>query len=105
MPPDPRKLSDWLNSQPAAIQDALSLSQHLSPINRALHEWLREPWAQSIRLARIDGETAVFFASNASASTLLHFHSAAVLAFLRDRCNCNCDRIQIRVRPEAYTPV
>lgn len=104
MPDEPRTLADWLSQRPS-IRDALSRSQHLTRMNRAFHEWLREPWAPAVRLARVEGRTAVFFAADATASTMLHFHGPAVLSFLREHCDCPCDRLQIRVRPEAYGQV
>src|SRR5688572_17434956 len=103
MTPD-RTLSDWLQLQPGGIREILSRSRHLVQVNRALHDWLREPWADAVRLTSFEGDTAVFYVANASASTMLHFQSPAVLTFLRERFDARCTRVQIRVRPEAYKP-
>jgi len=101
----PRKLSDWLGAQPAAIRQILSRSEHLVQLNRDLLDWLRQPWADAVRLTRLDGDTAVFYVSNAAASTRLRFQAPQVLSFLRQRFDATCTRMQIRVRPEAYKRV
>lgn len=98
MPTDARKLSDWLR-QPSAARDALSRAENLVQINRALREWLAEPWTADVRLARL-GDTAVFYATHAGAATLLRYRSPDVLTWLRQRYNPACTHLQIKVRPD-----
>ena len=99
MPPDARTLSDWLHRQPNTVRDALSRTEQLIQINRDFSEWLREPWADAIRLASLT-DTAVFHAANAGAATLLRYRSPDILTWLRQRYNPACTHIQIRVRPD-----
>src|ERR1051326_4448689 len=102
MPPDARKLSDWLRRPSPATQPVLDRTELLSQATRALQQDVREPWVDSVRLARLEGDTAVFFVSNASASTWLRFHGPAVLAFLRERYQPACTRLEIKVRPDLH---
>jgi hypothetical protein len=101
MPPDARKLSDFLNRPSTATQDVLSRTELLVQATLALRRHLRDAWTRSVRLARLEGDTAVFFTSNASASTWLRFHGPEVLAFLRERFHPGCTRLEIKVRPDA----
>jgi len=99
MPPDARKLSDWLQSPTGTAREILAHSEHLTQVNQALRDWLKEPWADAVRLARLDGKTAVFYAVNASVSTLLRYRGPAILAYLRERHQAVCTELQIKVRP------
>lgn len=100
MPSDARKLSDWLHRQPGAVQQVLSHTEQLVQANREFREWLAEPWAASVRLAAFDGDTAVVYATNAAAATLLRFRAPAVTAYVRERWNPACNHLQINVQPE-----
>jgi hypothetical protein len=100
MPPDARKLSDFLERPATPTQDVLVRTELLAQITRALQGHLREPWANHVRLARLEGDTAVFFAADAAASTWLRFHGPEVLAFLRERYQAVCNRLEIKVRPD-----
>ncbi|MCI0749547.1 MAG: hypothetical protein L0Y32_03225 [Nevskiales bacterium] len=99
MPPDARKLSDWLHRQPTTVREALSRSEHLVQVNRAFQDWLRQPWTDAVRLAMLDDTAAVFHADHAAAATVLRFHSPAILAWLRQRYCPACTSIEIKVRP------
>ena len=103
MPSDARKLSDWLGGQSGLLQQALSHAEQLSRATSALRAYLDEPWSDAVRIAAIDGDTAVIYASHAAAATLLRFRSEAVLAFIRERYNPGCTRVQIKVQPDTYT--
>lgn len=103
MPSDARKLSDWLQQPNGALRDVLSRTDRLVELNREFREWLQEPWADAIRIATCDGDTAVLYAAHAAAATLLRFRAPAVLAFLRERYNPVCTQIQISVQPDTYT--
>lgn len=98
MPSDPRKLSDWLDSQPEAVRRALSNSEPLTLVNRAFRDWLGEPWADQVRIALL-GETTVIFAAHAAAATLLRFRTPAILAVVRERFEPACTAVQIKVQP------
>lgn len=100
MPSDARKLSDWLHRQSGTLQEVLSHTEQLVQVNRAFREWLREPWSDAVRIAALDGDTAVVYASNAAAATLLRFRAPAVLAFVQKRWNPACTNLQIKVQPE-----
>ena len=102
MPSDPRKLSDWLRRASGPIQNALSRTERLVQVNHAFREWLREPWAVDVRIASFDGDTAVLYAANAAAATLLRFRAPSIVAFVRERCNPACTDIQIKVQPDTY---
>ena len=99
MPSDARKLTDWLHQQPNSVRDALSRSEQLVQINRAFSDWLREPWADAVRLASL-GDTAVFYAAHAGTATLLRYRAPDILSWLRQRYNPACIDIQIKVRPD-----
>lgn len=99
MPTDARTLSDWLHRQPNSVRDALSRSEQLIQINRAFSDWLREPWADAVRLVSFDA-TAVFYAADAGAATLLRYRAPELLSWLRQRYNPGCTHVQIKVRPE-----
>jgi len=100
MPSDARKLSDWLHRQSGALQEILSHTEQLVQVNRAFREWLREPWADAVRIAALDGDTAVVYATNAAAATLLRFRAPAVVALVQKRWNPACTSLQIKVQPE-----
>lgn len=102
MPSDARKLSDWLRRQTGATQRALSHAEQLAQVNRAFHEWLREPWATEVRVAAIEGDTAVLYTAHAAAATLLRFRAPSIAAFVRERFNPACTEIEIKVRPDTY---
>ena len=102
MPPDARKLSDFLRGPSTATQEVLSRTALLAQATRALQRHLHEAWADHIRLARLEGDTALFFTSDAAASTWLRFNAPAVVAFLRERYHPACTRLEIKVRPDTY---
>jgi hypothetical protein len=104
MPSDARKLSDWLLRQPGLLKQALSRADQLTRATSALRAYLNEPWADAVRLAAFDGDTAVIYASHAAAATLLRFRAEAVLAFVKERYNPACTELQIKVQPEVYAP-
>ena len=100
MPSDAKKLSDWLQRQPDALQTALSRSEQLVQLNRAFREWLREPWADAVRIAESTGDTTVLYAAHAAAATFLRFRAEAILGFVRQRYNPDCTNLQIKVQPD-----
>lgn len=100
MPSDARKLSDWLHRQPGALQEVLSHTEQLVQVNRAFRDWLREPWSDTVRLASYEGATAVAYAANASAATLLRFRAPAVIAWVQEHWNPACTDLQIKVQPD-----
>jgi len=100
MPSDARKLSDWLHRQPGALQEILSHTEQLAQATRAFRDWLREPWAESVRITALDGDTVVVYAANAAAATLLRFRAPAAVAFVQKRWNPACTNLQIKVQPE-----
>ncbi|MGH8442694.1 MAG: DciA family protein [Nevskiaceae bacterium] len=100
MPSDARKLSDWLRRQAGALQEILSPTEQLVQANRAFRDWLREPWAESVRIVGLDGDTVVVYAANAAAATLLRFRAPAIVAFVQERWNPACTSLQIKVQPE-----
>jgi len=102
MPSDPRKLSDWLHRQTGAAQRVLEQAEHLVQVNRAFREWLREPWANDVRIVAVEGDVTVLFAANAAAATLLRFRAPSVVGFVRERYNPACTDIQIKVQPDTY---
>lgn len=100
MPSDVRKLSDWLHRQAGALQEVLSHTEQLVQVNRAFREWLAEPWAVTVRIASIDGDTAVIYVSDAATATHLRFRAPAVVALVRERWNPACTNLQIKVQPD-----
>lgn len=102
MPSDPRKLSDWLRRQSGPVQHALDHAEQLVQINRAFRDWLREPWANEVRIASIDGDAALLYATHAAAATLLRYRAPSIIAFVRERYNPACTEVQIKVRPDTY---
>jgi hypothetical protein len=100
MPSDPRKLSDWLRL--GSAQRVLEHAEQLVQVNRAFREWLREPWAQDVRIASFEGDAAVVYAANAAAATFLRFRAPSIVAFLRERYNPACTDLQIKVQPDTY---
>jgi hypothetical protein len=100
MPSDPRKLSDWLRL--GSAQRVLEHAEQLVQVNRAFREWLREPWANDVRIASFTGDAAVVYAASAAAATLLRFRAPSILAFVRERYNPACTDLQIKVQPDTY---
>ena len=100
MPTDVRKLSDWLRRQSGALQDVLSRTDQLVQVNRAFHDWLREPWVDTVRIAALDGATAVVYASDAATATLLRFRAPTIVAWIREHWNPDCTDLQIKVQPD-----
>lgn len=99
MPSDPRKLTDWLHRHAGPLQRVFSRADQLIELNRAFHDWLREPWAREVRIVAVEGDTAVLYAASAAAATLLRFRAPSVVAFVREHCNPACTELQIKVRP------
>ena len=97
---DVRKLSEWLHRQAGALHDILSRTDRLLQANRAFRDWLREPWADAVRFAALDGPTAVVYASDAATATLLRFRAPAITAWVREHWNPGCTDLQIKVQPE-----
>jgi len=102
MPADPRKLSDWLHRQSGAAQRVLEHAEQLVQINSAFREWLREPWAKDVRIAAVEGDTALLYATHAAAATLLRYRTPSIVAFVRERYNPGCTDVQIKVQPDTY---
>ncbi len=100
MPSDARKLSDWLHRQSGALQEILSKTDHLIQVNRAFRDWLREPWADSVRIAAFDDDSVVVFTRDAATATLLRFRAPAVVAYVREHLNPACAKLQINVQPD-----
>ena len=100
MPTDVRKLSDWLHRQSGTLREVLSHTDQLVQVNRAFRDWLREPWADSVRIAALDGTCAVLYASNAATATLLRFRAPAITAWVREHWNPACTDLQINVQPD-----
>ncbi|MGH8482445.1 MAG: DciA family protein [Nevskiaceae bacterium] len=100
MPSDARKLSDWLHRQSGAVQEILSHTDQLIQVNRAFRDWLREPWADTARIATLDGDTAVVYASDAATATLLRFRAPAIIAWVQQHWNPACTDLQIKVQPD-----
>lgn len=100
MPSDARKLSDWLHRQSGALQKVFSQTDRLTHLNRAFRDWLREPWADAVRISTLDDPTVVVFASNAATATLLRFRAEAIVAWLREHGNPACTNLQIKVQPD-----
>ena len=100
MPSDVRKLSDWLHRQSGTLREILSHTDQLVQVNRAFRDWLREPWADTVRFAAFDGTCAVLYASNAATATHLRFRAAAITAWVREHWNPACTDLQISVQPE-----
>ena len=100
MPTDTRKLSDWLRRQSGALREVLSHTDQLVQVNRAFRDWLREPWSDAVRIASLDGDTAVIYVSDPPAATLLRFRAPAIIAFVREHWNPACTDLQIKVQPD-----
>lgn len=102
MPSDPRKLSDWLHGRSGALQQVLSRTDQLVQLNRAFRDWLREPWSSDVRIVAVEGDTAVVYAANAAAATLLRFRGPSITAFVREHDHPACTELQIKVQPDTY---
>ena len=100
MPTDMRKLSDWLRRQSGALREVLSHTDQLVQVNRAFRDWLREPWADSVRIAAFDDDSVVVFTRDAATATLLRFRAPAVVAYVREHLNPGCTKLQINVQPD-----
>lgn len=100
MPSDVRKLSDWLRRHSGALQDVLSHTDQLVQVNRAFRDWLREPWSDTVRIAALDGTTAVVYARDAATATLVRFRAPAITAWVREHWNPACTDLQIKVQPD-----
>lgn len=100
MPSDVRKLSDWLRRHSGALQKVFSRTDQLVQVNRAFHDWLREPWAEAARIAAFDGPKAVVYARDAATATLLRFRAPAITAWVREHWNPACTDLQIKVQPD-----
>jgi hypothetical protein len=95
-----RKLSDWLHRQAGALHEILSRTDRLVQVNRAFRDWLREPWSDAVRFARLDGAVAVVYARDAATATLLRFRAPAITAWVREHWNAGCTDLQIKVQPD-----
>jgi hypothetical protein len=80
----------------------LDRAEQLVQINRAFHEWLREPWAQDVRIASVEGDVAVLYAAHAAAATFVRYRTPSIVAFVRERFNPACTDLQIKVQPDTY---
>lgn len=96
---DAPKLSHWLHRQNSVLVTLLSRSERLQRANHELREWLREPWADTVRIANLDENKAVFHTTNAAAATQLRFRGPDLLVWVRQRYNPACLEISVKVRP------
>jgi hypothetical protein len=100
MTPDARPLQCWLDQQPRNVRELLSRAQRIAEIDRALHEhWAQQPWADTLRIANIRGNTVVVFTSTAAALIPLRYHRKALLGFLKQRYELACTDLEIKVKP------
>ncbi|MGH8460026.1 MAG: hypothetical protein ACRESS_00320 [Stenotrophobium sp.] len=97
---DAQPLQSWLDHQPRNVRELLTRAQRLAEIDRAVHEyWTQEPWAETLRIANIRGNTVVIFTPTAAALIPLRYHQKALLGFLKHRFQLACTAIEVKVSP------
>ena len=98
-PTDAQPLDRWLQGS-SALGRLLSHSQQLLDLNRRLTLWLAEPWAASVRIADLQGETLIVFCDTAAALTRFRYRIPETMIWLRKDCSLPLTRIEAKVRPK-----
>jgi len=99
-PSDPALLhSRFLQQAGDDTETLLQRVRRIEALDRALHEWSREPWLSAIRVANLRGDTLVVFSENAAAATTMRYRREDLLAFLRKRLGLEVARLETKVRP------
>jgi hypothetical protein len=75
--------------------------RRIETLDRALHQWSREPWLSAIRVANLRGDTLVVFSDNAAAATTMRYRREDLLAYLRERHGLAVGRLETKVRPRS----
>ena len=100
-PTDAEPLRNWLGQQPQTVRELLSRAQRLRAINNELQkQWASEPWAGSLRIANIRGNTVVVYAQTAACLVPLRYRKASLLGLLKEQFGLNCTELQATVRPD-----
>jgi hypothetical protein len=81
------------------LQSLLNRAGKLAAIQRALRDYLNEPWADSLRVANLRGTTLALHSSNAAALTALRHRQAELVAALNQRLGLSLSKIELKVRP------
>lgn len=99
MTADPSSLHGRLAGSPGELSGLLDQVRRIEALNRALRQWTKDPWLDSIRVANLRGDTLVLFADNAAVATALRYRREALGAYLDERCGLRIKRIEAKVRP------
>ncbi|THD02055.1 hypothetical protein B1810_16325 [Panacagrimonas perspica] len=90
-----------LLQQPGDFETLLQRVQRIETLDRAVHQWIVEPWLSAIRVANLRGDTLVVFSESAAAATMLRYRRDDLMSYLRQRHGLVVSRIETKVRPGA----
>jgi hypothetical protein len=88
-----------LLQQPGDFETLLQRVQRIETLDRAVHQWIVEPWLSAIRVANLRGDTLVVFSESAAAATMLRYRRDDLMSFLKQRHGLVVTRIEAKVRP------
>lgn len=97
------RLHAHLHRSSSLGQGLLARAARLADLDRAFRDWLAPlgPWARHVRLANLDAERVVLWASSAAAVTPLRYRQADILAWFEAHAGAGFNRLNITVRPSA----
>lgn len=98
-PSDPALLLSRLLQQPGDFETLLQHVQRIETLDRAVHQWMVEPWLSAIRVANLRGDTLVVFSESAAAATMLRYRREDLMTYLHERHGLVIRRIETKVRP------
>jgi hypothetical protein len=95
---DARSLGEVLE-QPQQLHTLLARAGRLADIQRELRAYLKQPWADALRIANVRGATLAIHADHAGAATAFRHRQDEVLKALNQRLGLQLQKIELKVRP------
>jgi hypothetical protein len=93
-----------LGGRLSTVLPQFAKARQLAQMTLALHESLRSPWANHLRIVNLRADVVVIFASSAPALLSLRSSRQAVLDFLNARYGLQCRKIEAKVVPPPQEP-
>ena len=102
--PDPLPIRHWMTDRSGPLRQLLGRASLLAAATRQLHAEIPSPWAQSLRVVNLRGNTLVVYSHTAAALIPLRRHQQDVLEIAGRCLGCRPDRIDAKVRPFLQQP-
>lgn len=92
-------LHHQLRQQSGRLRELFDKAEQIGSLDRVVHEWLREPWLESVRVANVRGETLVLFVSTGAALVPLRYRGPSLLEYLQRRLGTGFTKLEAKVKP------